>query len=314
MRLIWRRPRAFLCGMILSAMVATAGLSNADEPRSNQSELESIRKAAQQYLEAVEKGDHAKMKSFWTPEGDFIDQMGRRIKPAKITQETVADGTSLVERGAESGQRMHIRIESTRMVTADVAIEDGISEITPPPADRPAIGRFTAVWVKRNGKWLIDSVRAAPSHIPHHQYQLQQLEWMVGDWVEAGDAAAITMKCRWSSDNSFLLRQIRIQPKERDAHVVTQRLGWDPVAGKIRSWIFDSDGGFGEGYWTREGDRWVVTSKSTLPDGKQATGTTINMLVDDSDFMWESVNYVVDGQKMPDLRVKLVRQEETSDK
>ena len=30
---------------------------------------------------------------------------------------------------------------------------------------------------------------------------------------------------------------------------VTQRIGWDPAAKQIRSWEFDSEGGFGEGTW-----------------------------------------------------------------
>lgn len=312
MQLVWRHRRVRWCGVFLLALMACADFARAEDSKSEQAELEAIRKAAQQYLEAVESGDRAKMQSFWTPEGDFVDQMGRRVRPASIPLDSTAPtGASVVERGAQGGERMHIHIESTRMVTPDVAIEDGVSEISPPPADRPAMGRFTAVWVKRNGKWLIDSVRAAPSHVPPHEYHLQQLDWMVGDWVEVGDASAIQVKCRWTADNKFLLRQIRIHPKDRDPHLVTQRMGWDPVAGKIRSWIFDSDGGFGEGTWTLDGNRWVVISKSTLPDGKQATGTTINTHVSDDVCVWESVDYTVDGQKMPDLRVKLVRQEES---
>lgn len=32
----------------------------------------------------------------------------------------------------------------------------------------------------------------------------------------------------------------------------TQVIGWDPAAGTIRSWMFDSDGGFGEGTWSKK--------------------------------------------------------------
>ena len=35
---------------------------------------------------------------------------------------------------------------------------------------------------------------------------------------------------------------------------VTQRIGWDPVADHIRSWEFDSEGGFGEGKWGGDGE------------------------------------------------------------
>ncbi len=43
----------------------------------------------------------------------------------------------------------------------------------------------------------------------------------------------------------------------------SQRLGWDPVQQKIRSWTFDADGGFSEGYWTPTENGWIV--KSTEP-------------------------------------------------
>ena len=38
----------------------------------------------------------------------------------------------------------------------------------------------------------------------------------------------------------------------------SQRIGWDALLGKFRSWIFDSEGGHSEGYWHRDGDNWVL--------------------------------------------------------
>ena len=38
----------------------------------------------------------------------------------------------------------------------------------------------------------------------------------------------------------------------------TQVIGWDPAAGTIRSWMFDSDGGFGEGTWSKKDNSWIV--------------------------------------------------------
>src|SRR5947208_10262820 len=49
----------------------------------------------------------------------------------------------------------------------------------------------------------------------------------------------------------------------------------DPQARRVRSWIFDAAGGFGEGAWTREGNRWVVKTTSVLQDGKRATATIV---------------------------------------
>ena len=38
-----------------------------------------------------------------------------------------------------------------------------------------------------------------------------------------------------------------------------QVIGWDPIAKAIRSWTFDSNGGFAEGKWEHRGDRWFIS-------------------------------------------------------
>ena len=34
-----------------------------------------------------------------------------------------------------------------------------------------------------------------------------------------------------------------------------QRIGWDPVKRQFKSWVFDTEGGFVEAYWTRDGNQ-----------------------------------------------------------
>ena len=65
-----------------------------------------------------------------------------------------------------------------------MAIEDGTSEVTPkaPASSAPVQGRFTAIWVRRDGKWRLATVREAGSTRRPADPQLAELEWMVGDW------------------------------------------------------------------------------------------------------------------------------------
>jgi hypothetical protein len=37
-----------------------------------------------------------------------------------------------------------------------------------------------------------------------------------------------------------------------------QIIGWDPIEERIRTWTFDGEGGFAEGYFTREGEPLAV--------------------------------------------------------
>ena len=50
-----------------------------------------------------------------------------------------------------------------------------------------------------------------------------------------------------------------------------QVIAWDPAQETIRSWTYDSDGGFGEETWSQSGNRYTIRAKYTLPDGGTAS-------------------------------------------
>ena len=182
------------------------------------------------------------------------------------------------------------------------------SQLSPAPPGGTALGRYTVVWVKRNGKWLIDAVREAAVADPSLRGRLEELSWMIGEWVEDGDAAAIQAACVWSPDKHFLLRESRIQPRGRDPHVVTQCIGWgscrrpNSLVGfrlrrRLRRKRLDPRGGALD----REFHRCTSWREA------ETAGTTVYTRVDDNTLLVESLGFQVDGESMPDLRVKLVR-------
>jgi len=86
-------------------------------------------------------------------------------------------------------------------------------------------------------------------------------------------------------------------------------IGWDPVAKSVRSWMFDSDGGFGEGTWTRDGNRWTVKFNQTLADGREGSATNIYTHLDANSFTWQSIDRKVAGQPLPNVgEVKVIRE------
>ena len=70
-------------------------------------------------------------------------------------------------------------------------------------------------------------------------------------------------------------RRSRSSVQGKPVMSVTQRIGWDPLARQFRSWEFDSEGGFGEGRWSRDGERWVVKHTGVRPEGTTASATNI---------------------------------------
>jgi hypothetical protein len=87
-----------------------------------------------------------------------------------------------------------------------------------------------------------------------------------------------------------------------------QIIGWDPRLGRIVSWHFDAQGGFGKDVWTKDGSKWVIEATAVLRDGSESTSVNITAPIDASSFTWQSVKRTLDGVRLPDVPpVKMVR-------
>ena len=257
-----------------------------------------IRLASQQYLAALERGDRAGVAAFWTERGDLIDSCGHCTKGRVLAAQ--------IPVGKLPGGAPKMSIDSLREVTPEVVIEDGRVQ-WPAVGDTEAqLVRYTAVWVRQGGKWLLDSVRESAADPNTHEARLQALSWLIGDWVSEEGGPAIEMSCQWSLDRHFLLREVRTKSPSGELSI-SQRIGWDPASGQIKSWTFDSEGGHGTGVWSRDGERWLVSATGVLPDGRPATTRNSYSLSDTGELVWESHESSIAGAPGPAHKVRLVR-------
>ena len=144
--------------------------------------------------------------------------------------------------------------------------------------------------------------------MPAASPQLQDLAWLVGDWIDESPEATVEATVTWTKNKTFLSYAFKVSAPGMDDLEGTQVIGWDPAAGTIRSWMFDSDGGFGEGVWSKKGDAWIVKFSQVLPDGRKASATNIYTLVDGNTFTWKSIGRKLDGEFLPNIdEVKMVR-------
>ena len=90
-----------------------------------------------------------------------------------------------------------------------------------------------------------------------------------------------------------------------------QIIGWDPVAKQIRSWVFDSDGGFSEGKWTHKGNRWIIQQVGTIPDGGKSSAVNIIKQIDHDSFTWQSIERSVNGDMLPQVDEVLITRKQT---
>ena len=107
------------------------------------------------------------------------------------------------------------------------------------------------------------------------------------------------MTCKWAQNESFITRTFSISVADRLDMSGIQVIGWDAAAGKIRSWVFDSDGGFGEGEVDQEDKRWIINAVATLPDGRKTSAINAMTLLDDNSFTWQSSGRELDGEILP---------------
>ena len=158
-----------------------------------------------------------------------------------------------------------------------------------------SLRRYTVLYVKQNGRWLCSSEREEhAARVAHHEH-LKALEWLVGDWVEQSSDSTVHAICRWSQDKNFLLRDFTVHVQGRPVMTINQRIGWDPLTKQIKSWVFDSEGGYGDEFWTRKGNQWVIKSTGVLPDGRTASATHVLTKDGTNSARWTSTERTLGG-------------------
>ncbi len=280
----------------------------AAEPEAQPNEEAAVKAVADAYLAAYNRGDAKALADLWSEKGDWITPAGQR-----------AHGRAAIERELESlfaanqGGQLEMVESSVRFVTPDVAIDEGRVRVTRPGEDASESTYF-AVVARQDGRWKVDSLRNTeiPPEALVATSPLSDLEWLVGEWTDAGGNAAISTTVAWTKNKSFLTYSFKVSVPDGDDFEGTQVIGWDPAEGTIRSWMFDSDGGFGEGTWTKKDNRWTIKFKQVLPDGRRASATNIYTIIDNNTITWQSIGREVDGQFMPNVGpVKVVRKEKS---
>jgi uncharacterized protein (TIGR02246 family) len=290
--------------IIGSAVVVLAGLALALGQAPPTDEASAVRAAVDSYTAALNDGNLDGALAHVAADADLIDDGGKQYKGKAEIAELLKQSLAGLK-----GRKLKSTITSLHFVKPDVAIVDGTAEITAPDGSSDT-GRYTSSWTKSGGQWLLSSVRdlpdaggaAEPAAGP-----LQELGWLVGDWTSENPLLAVQLSGRWALNQSFLLLEYTVKNKDGGDLAVTQYVGWDPVDGVLRSWFFDSQGGYGGGDWDRDGNAWTSAWSGVLPEGQIASSTNSMRFVDDNSFVFHSVDRDIDGLPLADVEAKFVR-------
>lgn len=266
-------------------------------------ESAAIRARVESYVQAYNQHDATAVASLWAEDAVYVDSdTGQRHEGR-----AAIEGMFLALFQSDEASQLAVTIDSIRLITPDVAIEDGRAQISSGGGE-PLSTSYTAVHVKQKGQWYLDSVRETdiPAEPLASNSQLDSLAWLVGEWLDQDEFTTVRTRWDWVRNRHFLSGTFSVSSQQNVELEGTQIIGWDPVSGQIRSWMFDSEGGFGEGRWWRVGNQWIVELSTTLRDGSQGSSVSVYTLMDDRSFTWKSVDRQIDGEPLPDIEAVTV--------
>ena len=205
--------------------------------------MEAIKALVDAFTKAFNAGDAKAVAATYTETALVVDERGGRVEGRGAIRDQYA--ASFAD---SPGSKIAIRVDSLRFLGPETALEEGRTTITPPAGgEGPEITRFTTVYIKQGGQWLQSAVRDEFIKDLTRHDRLKELEWLVGDWVNESDDAVVQTVCKWTDDGNFLVREFTMKTRGEKVLSGTQRIGWDPVRGQFKMWIFDSEGGYRRG-------------------------------------------------------------------
>jgi uncharacterized protein (TIGR02246 family) len=295
--------------LVVAGHLAKAGADEARAPvpapadAEPSAEEKAIRATAAAYTKAFNAGDAKAIAALWTEDGELIDAEGKVSRGREAIAKEFADFFT-----QQPGMTIEITTDSFRLISKDVAVENGTVRVKPAAGGPTRISQYTAVHVNKDGKWLMAEVKESQSTPSSNYVYLRDLEWLIGSWASQNDDVTVETAYAWTANKNFIHRTYTVKKGGKVTHTGHEIIGWDPSLGQIRSWLFNSEGNFGADFWTLDGKHWAIEAKSVHRDGSQTASTKILTPVDANTYTWQSTHRTVNEASVPDTaEVKVVR-------
>ncbi len=301
------KSKAAICvtGGILTVLIGGAWVWGIGQPgttpaagaEDRAADRAAIRAAMKDFLAAFERGDAAAAAARMTSGAELMAPDGTTYRGRSTIEKAY---TSLFAKHPK--HKVVLEPESLRFTSRDTALGEGQMTVTR-GKEEPGVYRYVALFVREDGKWLIAVLRNDESE----QASLEDLGWLIGTWDAKRADAEVRTTYEWMGNKAFLRAQFTIREKGVAVSGM-QMIGIDPDTGELRTWTFETDGGYGEGTCTRDGKKWVFATSATTADGRAVTASNILIPIDRDTFTWQPVNLTIDGESVGNLPpVKVTR-------
>jgi uncharacterized protein (TIGR02246 family) len=275
----------------------------AQEADTQAKEEAAIRAGAEAYVQAFNQGDAGRLASYWAEDAEYILPSGEQLKGRDKIEQAFKKFFS-----DNKGIQIQVAISEITFPRPDEAVEEGTAVVSR-PGEKPNELTYEVRYAKRKAAWKVTHVEetvSAPSNYEH----LKELEWLTGAWADDSEDVDVETLAQWTKGKNFITLSFKVQFEDHPALEGTQVIGWDPSVKSIKSWIFDSLGGFGEGVWSRDGSRWTVRTKGVLITGEKTSAINTYTALDENTFTFSSIGREIDGEPQPNIEeIRVVRKQ-----
>ncbi|TWT81402.1 SnoaL-like domain protein [Planctomycetes bacterium CA13] len=292
-----RNPTFINCLLLLFAI---PGLASAQAP---DREIASVSGRVASYLEAFNRRDLDACAEHFSETAEYIvPGSSQRIQGRTAIREAL-------ETLLKTDEKFELSVTEQRFrkVTQDAVLEEGTATLV---SESHGLERaqYLVVHVQQGQKWYRDSVHEVAVVTSVAESKLRELEWLIGDWTYENAGGSTEIHGQWINNQRFISRSFTVRGGNGNELNGRQIIGWDPSAGVIRSWSFDSQGAFEQGVWHRVGNRWRVKVRAVLPDGSVGSEQRVLTPETDGKLTSEVVEQQVQGRLLPlPGKVSLVR-------
>ena len=254
-------------------------------------------------MAAFNRGSASNVAALFLPNAELTDDAGNVHKGRKEIETILM---AFFEKFP--GAQMQQKITFSRLIASSLAIQDGEQTIVTKDGKERSDNEVTAVLLRLETGWAYATLQQRPKdEEPSLHDRLEPLSSPVGDWVDEDPDGNTVISCRWSDDKNFLMVNYESNIAGKAGLKSTQRIGWDPLTERVRSWVFDSDGGYGEGQWTRVDRAWIIKSTAVMPDGDTGSATIVIEPAGPDKFTLKGLDRILGDGTQPDFQVTIVR-------
>lgn len=292
---------------LLSIGVAMAILSHpVARAQDSADEIPGLRQVAEDFIIAFNEKDAAAVAALFAAEGEIADLKAEELISGR--EEILAHYQEKF--AAEDVPKLAIEVESVRVIGSNLAVEDGTAHYTPVGDDEPARSmNYTAVLQKNSeGAWKIASTRNLGDATDPAGNLADLAASLKGDWTCQSGDLRLDMAFGWDDSGNYLSGQLLATQADAKPLQTTLRFGWDAARKTISCWTFDDQGGFAKADWTSTEDGWLVRTEGTTAEGEFMSANQTLTFEGKDVFIWESKDRLVNGEEIPDAKLRIVRQ------